>query len=433
MAEWVGDIFTSDLGWEHLETLVDIGNRMAGSPGERAAAEATRDALADVGARNARLDPFDIQGWTRGRAAVLAGDSVQSAIALPRSPPGAPSGELVDLGYGLPEDFERDLDGAIVMVDSNVPAWYDRFIHRKEKYDRAVDAGAAGFIFCNHVEGCLPPTGSIGSESSPIGAIPAVGVSSEVGHRLRRRWSSEPVTVEVEADVHGATSQNVHADIGPDTDAAVLLTSHVDAHDIAEGAGDNGAGTALVLEMANALLAREDELERRVHVTVFGAEEVGLRGSAHDSRSRDLEGVAAVVNNDGVVRGRTLECYTHGFDELTAAVEAVAERTGHPIEVSPELNPHSDHWPYVQWGVPGIHVMSDTGEAGRGWGHTAADTIDKLDVRDLRAQAYLLTELVVDLTASDRPLPRREPGAIAEQLEAEDLAEGMRLTGEWPY
>ncbi|MFP4591250.1 MAG: M28 family peptidase [Halobacteriales archaeon] len=433
MSDWVGDIFTSDLGWNHLETLVDIGNRMAGTPGERAGAEATRDALEDVGARDVHLDPFDIQGWTRGRADVLAGDTVQSAIALPRSPPGAPTGELVDLGYGLPEDFERDLEGAIVMVASNVPSWYDRFIHRKEKYDRAVDAGAAGFVFRNHVEGCLPPTGSIGSEASPVGAIPAVGVSSEVGHRLRRRWAGESVTVEVEADVHDATSQNVHADLGPDTEEAILLTSHVDAHDIAEGAGDNGAGTALVLEMANALLAREDELDRRVHVTVFGAEEVGLRGSVHASRTHDLEAVAAVVNNDGVVRGRTLECYTHGFDELASAIEAVADRTGHPIEVSPELNPHSDHWPYVQWGVPGVHVMSDTGEAGRGWGHTAADTLDKLDVRDLRAQAYLLTELVVDLSDRDRALPRREPEAIAAQLEAEDLAAGMRLTGEWPY
>jgi hypothetical protein len=60
MTEWIGKTFTSDAGWNHLETLVDIGNRMAGSEGERRAAEATRDALADVGARDAHLEEFEI-------------------------------------------------------------------------------------------------------------------------------------------------------------------------------------------------------------------------------------------------------------------------------------------------------------------------------------------------------------------------------------
>ncbi|ESS04945.1 MAG: putative aminopeptidase, Iap family, partial [uncultured archaeon A07HR67] len=234
MNEWIGDTFTSDAGWTHLERLVDIGNRMAGSDGERRAAEATRDALAEVGARDARLESFAVQGWTRGSATVRADDTAQDAIALPRSPSGDASGELVDLGYGLPEDFEQaDLEGAVVMVASNVPEYYDRFIHRREKYYYAVEAGAAAFVFRNHVEGCLPPTGSLGTEASPIGEIPGVGVSKEVGSRLGRRWDGEPVTVSVDAEVHDATSHNVHADLGPDTEEAVLLTSHVDAHDIA--------------------------------------------------------------------------------------------------------------------------------------------------------------------------------------------------------
>jgi hypothetical protein len=56
MHDWIGETFTSDAGWSHLETLVDIGNRMAGSDGERRAAEATRDALVDAGTRNTRLE-----------------------------------------------------------------------------------------------------------------------------------------------------------------------------------------------------------------------------------------------------------------------------------------------------------------------------------------------------------------------------------------
>ena len=433
MTEWIGETFRSDVGWEHLETLVDIDTRMAGSEGERRAAEATRDALADVGARDTRLDSFPIQGWTRGSASIHASDTTQDCIALPRSPSGDVGGELVDLGYGLPSDFDRDLDGAIVLVASDIPGWYDRYVHRREKYYRAVEAGAAAFVYANHVEGCLPPTGSVGTEAAPIGEIPAVGVSKEVGARLGRRFEGERVSVSTDAGIHDATSQNVHADLGPDTDEAVLLTSHVDAHDIAEGAADNGAGTAIVVEVARALAAREDELDTRVHCLVYGAEEVGLVGSGYDAAHRDLDSVVAVVNNDGVVRDRTLVCHTNGFDDLGDVARRVADRMEHPIDSPPELNPHSDHWPYVIEGVPGYHVRADTGDVGRGWGHTYADTLDKLEVRDLREQAILLTELVVELAGKGTTITRRSPEAIAEQLERENRAEGMRVVGDWPY
>jgi len=35
MTDWIGDTFTSDAGWTHLEALVDVGSRMAGTDGER--------------------------------------------------------------------------------------------------------------------------------------------------------------------------------------------------------------------------------------------------------------------------------------------------------------------------------------------------------------------------------------------------------------
>lgn len=434
MSDWIGTTFTSETGWNHLETLVDIGDRMAGTDGERAAAEATRDVLEEIGARDAHLEAFDIQGWTRGSSTITADGDQYDCIALPRSPDAEATGELVDLSYGLPRDFEgRDLEGAVVMAASNVPDWYDRFLHRREKYYHAVEAGAAAFIFRNHVEGCLAPTGSVGTPDDPIGDIPAVGVSKEVGTRLARRAAGEEVTMEVQANIHPAQSQNVHADIGPDTDEAVLLTSHVDAHDIAEGAEDNGAGTAVVLEVARALKARENELNTRVHVIVFGAEEVGLCGSTWDRDQRDPKGIKAIVNNDVVARGRTLKCYSHSFDALEEAIETVADRFDHPIEMTPELGPHSDHWPYVQRGIPGIQAASVTEDEGRGWGHTRADTLDKLEPRVIREQSILVTELVAELAGDHVTVERRDPDDIAEQLEEEDLAQGMKIIGDWPY
>ena len=434
MTDWIGDVFTSTVGWNHLEDLVDIGNRMAGSDGEQNAAKLTRDALSEAGARNARLEPFDIQGWVRGESTVVAGGIERDSIALPRSPAGTVDAELLDIGYGLPEDFEEtDIAGKVVMADSFVPGWYDRYIHRTEKYYRAVEGGAVGFIYRNHVEGCLPPTGSVGTDDDPIGEIPAVGVSKEVGSLLARRFDGETVEVFVDADIHDATSYNVHAELGPETDEQVLVTSHVDAHDIAEGAMDNGAGTAIVVELASALAAREDELDTRVHFVAYGAEEVGLVGSNYHAEQEDHDSIKVILNNDGVVRGRTLTFTTHGFDELTEAVEAVTGRFDHPAKSIPLQGPHSDHWPFVKWGVPGYHVMSETGSEGRGWGHTFADTLDKLESRDFREQAILLTELTVHLADDDFEVEHKSPEEIASALENEDQDAAMKLMNEWPY
>ncbi|MFW5937975.1 MAG: M28 family peptidase [Halanaeroarchaeum sp.] len=433
MTEWIGDIFRSDVGWNHLETLVDIRDRMAGTEGEREGAEATLEVL-DEYARDAHLDEFDLQGWERGSAAVETPARDEHAIALPRSPADSVSGRFVDLGYGLPSDFEdADIEGAIVMVSTDIPDWFDRFIHRREKYYYAVQEGAAGFVFKNHYEGCLPPTGSVGNEDSPIGDIPAVGVSKEVGARLARQFEGETLGIDVEADIYDTTSQNVHAVLGPDTDEELLVTSHVDAHDIAEGAMDNGAGTAMVVELAKTLAAREDELDTKVRFIVYGAEEVGLVGSAYDAEKRDPESVKAVLNFDGVVRARTLSYYTHGFDALENAATEIADDFDHPVHTTPEQGPHSDHWPYVVQGVPGYHVTTKSDDAGRGWGHTEADTLDKIERRTFREQAILLTELARHLASNKFGVAHASPDDIAAALEDEDKAKGMKVIGDWPF
>lgn len=435
MEEWLSQTFESEFGWNHLETLVDIGNRMAGQPGEMAGLEATCDALAAAGARDARVERFDLQGWVRGESGIETPETDEESIALPRSPAGEVTAELVDLGAGLPEDFEAaDVDGKIVVASSMVPEYFPRYIHRTEKYQYAVENGAAAFVYANHVPGQLPPTGSVGgSDGSPIGDIPAVGVSSETGARLGRRFDGEEVTVTVDCETPDAESGNAVAELGPDTDEVVILSSHVDAHDIAEGARDNGAGTATIVEVARALAAREDELDTRVKCIGYGAEEVGLVGSEIEAENADLDSIRAIVNVDSNMGGRTLELTTHRFDELEAAAQRVSERFDHPISTVPQMVPHSDHWPFVRWGVPGYMVSSTSEERGRGWGHTSADTLEKLESRTLREQSILLTELVVDVAGDDVEIPHKDPETMAGYLKEEDQATGMKKTNGWPY
>lgn len=434
--EWIADVFGSDRGYDLLRTLVDVGPRLPGSEGERAAADHVRDALAAVGGRDVRIDEYDIVGWARGQSELVASESDDEVdcLALPRSPATDATGRLRDLGWGLPEDFgEADIAGDVVMVASGVPDGSDRYVHRNEKYAYAVSGGAAGFVFRSTLDGDLPTTGSVGTPNDPVGEIPAVAVSKEVGLRLARRHGGDRVRVGVNAEIGPATSRNVHAEIGPQTDERLLLTSHLDAHDLGEGAVDNGTGTGVVLEVFASLAAREDILGTRIEAVVFGSEEINLVGSSYEAERRSLEDIAGVVNLDGMAQSREIELYTHGFSGLREIADRVSDRFDHPITCSDTLTPYSDHWPFVREGVPGSFFTSASDRALRGWGHTHGDTLDKVDVRDLREQAILVTEYVTELARDESAVAHRDRSELAEALVEEGYATGMRVVGTWPY
>jgi aminopeptidase YwaD len=430
----VGDAYTSAESWETLESLVAVRNRMAGQEGETEGARVVADAFERASAREVEINEFEIPGWWRGSSSLDIGDETLTAphevIALPGTPSGDATGELVDVGYGLPEDFEeRDLDGKIAVASSETPEGHGRWIHRMEKYAGAADAGAVGFVFRNHIEGCLPPTGEVGYHNRP-GPIPAVGVSAEIGARLRRECEGESATLSVDCRNELTNSRNVEAIVGPDTDDEVLVTAHVDAHDISEGANDNGAGSALVAEIGR--LLGQVELDTRVRLVTFGSEEIGLYGAYHWAETHDLDSVKCVVNIDGAGNSRNLGVGTNGFDEPRDTFEEVTDNLRVPLSTRDGISPHGDQWAFVQEGVPAVMAYSRSEGSGRGWGHTHADTLDKLDIRDLRALALVLTNVVVALAEDGRKIPHKSREDIKDEID-EGYVEELKIGGRWPY
>jgi len=109
----------------------------------------------------------------------------------------------------------------------------------------------------------------------------------------------------------------------------------------------------------------------------------------------------------------------------------VAETANQPIDTTDRVHPFSDHWPFLKRGVPALQLHSKSGERGRGWGHTHADTRDKVDDRNLREHAMLAALLVRELAAIDG-VPRQPAEAVAGRLRDDDYEEGMRAAGIWP-
>ena len=460
LAPALGETWVDDEPWQFLTELTALGGRMAGSEGERRAAGLVADAFERAGLRAVRTDPFELTAWERGESSLRVttpsrertadGDVGRDrdgegsrddghrtrefeSLALPYSPAGTVAGELVDVGHGTPSEIDDvDVDGRIAVASTTTPAG-SRFVHRMEKFGYAVEAGATGFVFANHLDGQLPPTGSL--TFGDVADTVAVGVSTETGAWLREYATNTPgptatVELSVDARTRPAESRNVIGRTGPDTDERLLLLAHYDGHDVAEGALDNGCGIATAVTAAGILT--EADLPVGVDVVAVGCEEVGLLGSERLAATTDLDRVRGVVNVDGAGRFRDLRALTHASVAAESVADAVAAATRQPIEVTSEPHPFSDQWPFVRQGVPALQLHGVSGERGRGWGHTHADTRDKVDDRNVREHAMLAALLVTEFAAAERDPPRLDPEALADAFRDADFETGMRAAGLWP-
>jgi len=113
------------------------------------------------------------------------------------------------------------------------------------------------------------------------------------------------------------------------------------------------------------------------------------------------------------------------------AFESAGERLDIPVIIDDSVWPHADAWRFAKRGIPAVNVASKTDSRDRGWGHTHADTLDKLDWRDVRDLGIAVTAAVFELAATDRSLEPKDSDELEAML---DRDYGAEVTvGEWSY
>ncbi len=452
----IGDIWTSDEAYETLRELCDdIGHRFAGSESEHKGAEFLGSKMEEYGLENVRLEEFRLASWDRGTAKLTMLSPVErefSCISLPFAPSADLTAELLDVGDGELADFERladEVPGKIVISAAETNSPGERSSHRTQKYHWAIEHGAVGYIYINQNPGLLHITGGLrarnpegSSEEDQTAQIPAVGVSWESGSmilRLMERSGAGTVRLELSNRTFWSTSSNVVAEITGSEypDEVVLMGGHYDGHDVAQGAGDDGAGTVTGLEAARALAKYKGQLKRTVRVICFGSEEVGLVGAWRHARSNDTEKLVFVMNLDGAGRGAGghERLVLSGWDELVPYFQKWSDEHHYKFEISNDLNSHSDHFPFAVQGVPNGTLNSrdaTAGMIGRGWGHTEADTFDKINPRGLQMSAQLVARLILQIAQDDNfPAKHRTRDEVREQMEEAGLLERLQRMGQW--
>ncbi|MDP2872927.1 MAG: M28 family peptidase [Bacillota bacterium] len=445
----IGDLATSREAWNNLVVLCDrFGSRFGGTEGEKGARDYILGKMREYGLDDPHTEEFSYTGWVRG-VTTLESTAPQAqefpVIALPYTGTHDIEGELLHVGYGTPTDFGAYADhipGKIVMAAARSPSYYRRGIHRCEKIGRAIALGARGFIWMRWDAGFLPETGA--ARWNREVEVPCVGVAREYGEEMLRMAKAGPVRVRIrtENEVRPMPSWNIVGDLRGATkpDEVIVIGAHFDGHDIAPGAMDDGSGAVVVLEIARALAAHRHLLGRTLRFITFPLEEIGLIGAYAyvDAHRHEVEKFKFMLNLDGAGRGAEFGGVQLQGDrtELALPLRNVGRAAGGNMVVDNGLSLYSDHFPFVLAGVPaGSYARMDAPATGvRGWGHTAADTLDKVSPANLQSSAQHIARLMLHLSnAEDWPARLQTQAEIEAILKRYELDEVLRLELRYPF
>jgi len=449
----LGEIWASNEAYDNLVHMCDeYGSRFAGTDGERPSAEYMAKKLEEYGLENVALDEFKYVGWKRGPARLEmfapreAELYTQSLALCPPTPPEGIEGDVVFLGPGYPEVFEErkdEIPRKIVLCTSQ-PRPSGSMVHRRTKYGYSIKYGAVGFIFVNHNPGQLMPTGSLRPAYRMAGEIPGIGVSWETGSYLIRLLEKGPARVRItttDTVTPDTPSWNVVGEIpGTDLkDRVILVGAHYDGHDIAVGALDDGSGAVVIMEAARALAKHKEAFKRTMRFICFAAEEIGVTGSTcyADKHSDELDRIDLMINCDGAGRAHDHVYRVSGPDSLVGRLQKTVDGMNYKMKVGRSSSSASDHWPFYMQGIPAVTLSAyrspaEVARVGRGWTHTSADTIDKVDPKNLKDASMVLAHTLVRLANEPDEIAERTPVEdIVARLEARGIADILRVQLKW--
>ncbi|MBA7627616.1 Aminopeptidase YwaD [subsurface metagenome] len=449
----IGEIWqTSEIHKNMLILADEIGSRFAGTPSEKQAQEYMVDKLKEYGYENARAVPFKYYGWRRGPATLEMTEPVKrefETISLAMSPGGTVEADMVNLGTGSPEEFEavdpEDVKDKIVLCSSATsPA--GRRVHRRTKYGYAVKYGAVGFIFMNHNPGQLVPTGSLRPSYRMGGEIPGIGVSLETGSLMQRLAGDKPLRVKFTDEsevVPDSESANIVAELPGRSDEWIVVGGHYDGHDIAQGAMDNLSGTAVTMELARVLKPYEGKFKRGIRFILFGCEEIGVTGSTSYVADHldQMKKTAIMVNLElgglAYTDGMKHAAFTvYQPPEMKRWIEEFLKEVAYPTSIRTGMSAASDHWPFVMQGVPAIYMHEEPSMRqlvqGRGWGHTTADYMDKVDPRNLQEGTMLMARLLLRLATQRKRIAKHTSlTKIVRHLERTGMRKTLEIQLKW--
>lgn len=428
---------SDDYAYRQLAHLTEhIGARPSGSPGAKAAVEYVAGQMRELGL-TVHLEEVKVPHWVRGletaeivEATGLAPETRQRIVltALGNSTSTGNDGLTSDVVVvGKFEELNalgrNHVAGKIVLfnwkfdmrkVDGGVAfaAYRESVAYRQSGPKIAAELGASAVLVrsVGSADFRLPHAG----DSDPAG-IPAAAVSAEdadlIAHlakegRVRLHLTLTPQQFPAE------TSYNVIGDFeGSDhPEQIVIVSAHLDSWDLGTGAVDDATGVAEIMEVAQLLRQTHLRPKRTLRVIAWMDEENDGSGSSQyikENRHDFGNHVAAIESDAGAAHplGFVMKMSPAAISVLRP-VQAVLADIGATAFLDPSHPPGvTDIAPMADDGVPVLGIFTDMHHY-YDYHHTAADTLDKVDQRELRENTAVMAVMALALANMENRLPR---------------------------
>lgn len=462
-----------------------IGGRLTNSPAMREAERWTAEQFSNWGLSNVRKEGFEFGrgwwiedakvkmiaprpitlrsipiAWTPGTKGALRAPVIVAPMANERDFAewrGKLRGRIVLISFPTPAvdelqaPFRRlskdDIAKLNVVTQPNYDPDGDRPMWLRNSFTRQLDAflkeeGAVAWARISPRDNGLVHGEGYRYRVGDTPSLPAVEIAAEDYRRIARLAKLGSVTLEIESNVRFDDSDhqayNVLADIpGSDAKAGyVMAGAHLDSWVAADGATDNGAGSAIIMEAARILKAIGARPKRAIRFALWSGEEQGVLGSGayvrdhlatrplnpdpvkaqlgpmYNSRTfpitkkpgyGDLAAYFNIDNGSGKLRGiyaegnfaaiPMLKNWLSPLDGLDATAVA-AKKTG-----------STDHVYIQSVGLPGYQFIQDPLDYGSRTHHSSLDTYDHLRAEDMRQAALVLATLLLSAANSEKPIP----------------------------
>jgi carboxypeptidase Q len=468
--------------------LTDVsGPRLAGSPGLRRAQNWAVNQLKSWGLANAKLEPWGKfgRGWeVQKNYAAITVPYYHAIIAIPKAWTPGTNGLIKSEVLVIKADTVTDLDkykgklaGKIVIYDvtnklaqgtkADLSRYTDAELDEMAKATatpsqrRALDPNSPQFAaqrklramrtalsnflveekvglvlsIARGTDGTVFTTNGASYADTAKAVAPELETSGEDYLRILRLVKAGQ-KVEMEADIKtqfftdDLQGYDVVAEIpGTDKklkDQVVMIGGHLDSWHGATGATDNGAGSAVMMEVMRILKAIDFKPKRTIRIALWSSEEQGLFGSRGyvlnhfgDPKTMQLKPeqskISAYYNLDngtGKIRGIYLQGdsaagpvfkpWLEPFKDLGATTVTIRNTGG------------TDHQSFDAIGIPGFQFIQDSMDYMPRTHHSNQDTYDRLSEEDLKQAATIVASFVYNTSQRPDMIPRKELPKVPE-------------------
>ena len=433
------EALASNYAYERTRYMTNnIGPRLSGSAQAARAVEYVTDEMKKLGLE-VRLQELRVPHWVRGaesgelvRFPGMAPGTVQKIVltALGGSVATPESGLTADVV--VVSSFEElsalgaeKVRGRIVLFNNKFDTRLAESGFGLQAYGRAVQFRGGGAIAASRLGAAAVLVRSAGGSQNRLAhtggtryqagvePIPAAAVSNEDAELiadLASQGQTRMRLVLTPRTLPDAISHNVIADLKGSVrpDEVVIVSGHLDSWDLGTGALDDATGVAVSMQVPFLINKLGLRPKRTIRVIAYMNEENGLVGGR-----RYAEAEAANIGNHFAAIESDLGA-SHPIGFLFAGRSEAVPYFNPILEVLKsqgagitriETGVGADIGPLTQRGVPSFAPWFDT-RTYFNYHHTAADTFDTVDPKELAEVGSVMAVLAYALANLEQPLPR---------------------------